>query len=475
MPFIRMLVQEFDSDIPFGEPTTRSLRFVSAGDVLDIIVKAVTDPGSKEEGGASSSTRPAAPISNPSSYGGSNTGQNSSYGGGRSGGSSLGGEELSTREVDTIPEARTVGSTKIIADKRANTIIVLGNKQVKEKIFKILDEIDVRAPQVMLSAVIGELNLTDTKEFGVNYILRAKGLPVATGTTTVVGGNGTGFAGIASNLSGNSTDVSSLTTAAQLASTLGSGGLGLNGFIGASKTLEAIVHALESTGRFRVTSRPMVFTSNNKKALIASGQQVAVPATVNSGAYLGNQVGTSAYNGYTTSNVEYKDVFLKLEVQPLINSENEVTLDIVQEVNSLAGGGAGLSTSLGNAPTINSRRIKTTVSVANNATVVLGGLVTENRTDSVAGIPILSRIPLLGRLFSGRQKALTRQELVVLIRPTVTNGPSEAVRAGERAQEKLNFPADLDATLDPPGTREILDKPRHPHLRTPRAELGDGK
>ena len=304
-------------------------------------------------------------------------------------------------------------------------------------------------------------------------------MPVTSGTgaTTIVGGNGSGIAGIASNfgLNGSSSDVSALTTAANLASTLGTGGLGVNAFIGASKTLEAIVHALETTGRFRVTSRPMVFTSNNKKALIASGQEVAVPGQIQSG-YGGSVVNNSANSLnsglVSTSNVEYKDVFLKLEVQPLINSDNEVTLDIVQEVNSLANGGAGLSTSSGiSAPTINSRRIKTTVSVANNATIVLGGLVTENKTDNRTGIPILSKIPLFGNLFTSKSKGVTRSELIVLIRPTVTHGPGEAIRAGEKVQEKLNFPPDLDATLDPPGTRVNIDRKKRNMLHPPKAVL----
>ena len=476
MNFIRSLIKQFDSDIPFGIPATRALRFVAAGDVLDVVVKSIIEPGAKEDtaGGGTSGAKAAAPVTNPSSYGGSGSSYGRYGGGSGGGGSSLGGEELTTSQVDTVPEARTVGSTKIIADKRSNSIIVLGNKQVKEKIFKILDEIDVRAPQVMLTAVIGELNLDDSKEFGVNYLLRAKGVPVTSGSngTTTGGGNGSGFAGIIGNIAGSpTTDVSALTTAANLASTLGTGGLGINGFIGATKTLEAIVHALESTGRFRVTSRPMVFTSNNKKALIASGQEVAVPGQINSG--YGGYNGGGGGAGYnpslvSTANVEYKDVFLKLEVQPLINSENEVTLDIVQEVNSLGDA----NTALGGAPTINSRRIKTTVSCANNSTIVLGGLVTENKTDKRSGIPILSKIPYLGNLFSSKVKSTTRSELIVLIRPTVTNTPAQAVREGEYIQTKLNFPPDLDAALDPPGTRVKLDtKDRQKLLHKPKAVL----
>lgn len=478
LPFIRTLIKEYDSDVPFGVPATRPLRFVSAGDVLDVVVKAITEPGAKEEvGGGGTTAKPAAPVSNPSSYGGSGYGSSSSSGyGGGGRGSSMGGEELSTAAVDTVPEARTVGATKIIADKRSNSIIVLGNAEVKNKIFKILDEIDVRAPQVLLTAVIGELSLNDSKAFGVDYLLKKLGMSGTTTTTTgtstttsVLGSNG-GVAGIAQTYAGNVVDLNSLTSASALSSTLG-GGLGVSGFIAAGRSLEIIVHALESTGRFRVTSRPMIFTSNNKKALIASGQEVAVPATTQSG----YGYGSSSLNSglVSTANIEYKDVFLKLEVQPLINSENEVTLDIVQEVNSLDTTSAGAANSTGiNAPTINSRRIKTTVSIANNATVVLGGLVQETRDDQRSGIPILSKIPMLGSLFTSKSKSINRSELIVLIRPTVSQSPTEDVRTGERAQEKYNFPPDIDATLDPKGTWENVKKDRnHQLLREPKAVL----
>lgn len=485
MPFIRRLIREFDSDIPFGEPTTRSLRFVSAGDVLDVIVKAITEPGGKEEGGGGTGAKPAAPISNPSGYSGVGGSSSSS-------GSNLGNEELATREVDTTPEARIVGNTKIIADKRANAIIVLGNEEVKSKIFKILDEIDVRAPQVMLTVVIGELTLGDSKAFGVQYLAHLQNKPLissstvvttipaytstttsgtttttnsfgaSTSTTTVPVTTGTGasgsFAAIANTLGlGGVPDLSTLTNAAAVASAFGSGG-GVTALIAATKSLDLLVHALESTNRFHVISRPMIFTSNNKKAIIASGQQVAIPGQIQSGFGVSG-TGGSLNNGLvSTSNVEYKDVFLKLEVQPLINSDNEVTLDIVQEVNSLASTGGVVTSSGITAPTINSRKIKTTVSVANEATVVLGGLVQEQKSLSKSGIPVLSRIPVLGALFRSESSSTDRTELIVMIRPTVTNSPVSAVKAGERAQEGLNFPPDLEHTLDPPGTKVKVNK-----------------
>src|SRR6185436_20727912 len=106
-----------------------------------------------------------------------NSNQGGSFGG--AGGGGTGGsdfnvsEGLSTEPVDTTPEAVMVGNTRIIADKRANSIIVVGSEDVKQKLFKVIDELDKRAPQVMFHVVIGELNLTDSEKFGVDYIIRS--------------------------------------------------------------------------------------------------------------------------------------------------------------------------------------------------------------------------------------------------------------------------------------------------------------
>ena len=95
-------------------------------------------------------------------------------------------EQLSTEPTDTTPQSVTVGNTKLIADARANTIIVLGTREVVAKVGKILDEMDVKAPQVALSTVIGELSLDNTEEFGVDYFAKYKNKVVGISRNTGV-------------------------------------------------------------------------------------------------------------------------------------------------------------------------------------------------------------------------------------------------------------------------------------------------
>jgi type II secretory pathway component GspD/PulD (secretin) len=159
-------------------------------------------------------------------------------------------------------------------------------------------------------------------------------------------------------------------------------------------------------------------------------------------------------------------VALQLEVIPLINSDKEVTLDIVQKVDEVSG-----STTIDNnrIPTISTRVLQTTVSVPNEATLVLGGLIRQSQSNNNAGVPFLSRIPVLGYLFKNTTKDKSRTELVVLIRPVVTTGPAESVNIRERSQEFLNMEPDVEAGLVPPGMRKRI--PAERLLRAPKVEV----
>src|SRR5213596_2091577 len=146
MPFIRQLIHEFDANVEFGKPVTRPLRYISAGEVLPVLVQALTQPGTEGEGAGAGAVPGGAPGQSPqprqqqrgtSSYGGA--GALGSLGGtsgtATGGGSTLNiSEELSTQPVDTTPQAVTIGNAKLIADQRANSIIVLGNREVVVKV-----------------------------------------------------------------------------------------------------------------------------------------------------------------------------------------------------------------------------------------------------------------------------------------------------------------------------------------------------
>ena len=477
MDFVRKLIREFDSSVKFGEPVARSLKYISVGDVLDVVVQSITEPGMKDSSGSGGGPKPPQNNANQSANNNGGGGNFGGGGGGTGNGSQFSvSEGLSTAPVDTTPEARVVGTTKIIADKNANAIIVIGGEDVKAKVFRLLDHLDQRIPQVMLNTIIGELNLDQKDQFGVDYILRNSGLGIS--PIVLNGGNGTGSTGSGSNTgtstgtgaaatgtgnngtsttgtTGSATDIvnfngtqpvvnlGNLLNQNTISKIAAIGGGGLTGYVTAGNSLTAVVTALQNTNRFRVVSRPSVFTRNNKKAIIASGQEIAVPTNIQSALN-----STNNSNGIVTnSSVQFKNVTLQLEVVPLINSDREVSLDILQKEDEVSG-----STRIDNndIPNIATRYVRTSVTVPNEATLVLGGLIKQSTNHVKSGIPVLSNIPVLGYLFSNTTKEKIRTELVILIRPEVSWAPPEALQIKQRAEEFLNISPNLESTIFPP-------------------------
>ena len=446
MPFIRKLIAELDANVEFGKPVTRPLRYISASDVLPVLVQALTEPGGEQQqGGAGGAAGPQAGPTpqrtpNPTVTNPYNVGQTST-----ASGSNLNiSEELSTQPVDTAPKAVTIGNSKIIADQRANTIIVLGSREVVVKIEKILDEMDVKAPQVALATVIGELTLNNDEQFGVDYFVRANkkyalttnftGIPPFPGGSTTSAAPSPGGTPITTG--GSVFDPGNLISFTQLATNAAQG---TNIYLAAGATLASVVHALDSTGRFRVISRPMVFTSNNKKAIIANGQEIPVPVNT-----LSNVSGaTVAGVASVQSSIEFKKVALQLEVVPLINSEKEVSLDILQKIDSVVPG-SNVNIGGNQVPTIATRYIRTNVSAPNCSTIVLGGLITDTKNTSKDGIPYLSRLPVVGSLFRSTTKNRDRTELIILMRPEVSLTKLDLYRLRQKHEDRTHFGPELE-------------------------------
>jgi type II secretion system protein D len=451
MPFVRELIHQFDANVEFAKPVTRYLKYISAGDVLPVLVQSLTEPGT--EGAGAVPGGGGLPGASPQPQ----RGPSPSYGGGRGGGlgdltgtsggtsGTAGGstlnisEELSTQPVNTTPQAVTVGNSKLIADQRANSIIVLGNREVVVKVEKILDEMDVQAPQVALSTVVGQLQLNNNEEFGVDYFAKYHDRFVGISRNNgVFSDNDPGIP---------ATSIMDPSKLINFSKILKNVGAGANVYVAAGDAFAAIVHLLESTGKFKIVSRPTVFTSNNKKAIIASGQEVPVP--VNTLTNAGSTVNVAS----VSSSIEYKKVALQLEVVPLINSEKEVSLDILQKIDAL-GDNRIISGNV--VPVIQTRYIRTNVSAPNRSTIVLGGLIEDNKQRTSSGIPYLSRIPYIGAVFRSTKDNRTRQELIILMRPEVTLTKLDAYRLRQKQEDRTHFGPELeqDDCPDCPKPRE---------------------
>jgi len=141
------------------------------------------------------------------------------------------------------------------------------------------------------------------------------------------------------------------------------------------------------------------------------------------------------------NSVDYRDTGIILKVTPRVNSSGLVLLDLAQEVSGVV---AATSSSAIDSPTISTRRIATSVAVQDGEIIALGGLISDNRTDSKSGVPGLSRIPILGALLFGNlNNNDTRTELVVLLRPTVVRNVDDGRAVTQELREKLRGLRDL--------------------------------
>ncbi len=420
--YIASLISEFDKPLTVAEPYERKLKYAAALDVLSALVDLLQEvnagttqlPG----GGTIQQQRQQALATNSSQLLGGRTttgtrggtvGSTATAGAtdDSTGGSGIGSraDVISGPTENNAPVSVLVGKTRIVADPMSNSILVMGRKEDIDKTNSLLDKLDRKPAQVYLATVIGQLTLTDGMTSGIDYI---SGLSRAgDGTNFTAGGitNRQDILGGAGGVGRAINDIRNNFITTPFGPTTG---LNLYGAIGDS--LEVFVTALETNNNFKILSRPSIFALNNKKATITSGRQIPVPSQQTTIAAAG------AGAGNTTTTIEYRDVVLKLEIVPLINEDGEVTLTVAQVNDTVVGTQLVVPNEV---PIIGTEQLVTTVTIPDRNTIVLGGLISEENTIDKTGLPILGRIPGLGKLFRTDTKNKVRKELIVFIQPQV--------------------------------------------------------
>ena len=442
---IKALIEEFDIAVELTDPYEHSLNYVAATDMLQILGDMLQEEGDEGGEGGAGGSQSTGRVTGGIGAGGAVTG-------GAAGSSGSGGKKadvLSEPGEEQAAESLIVGKTKLIADNRANSILVIGQPEAKDKVKALLTKLDKKPMQVYLATVIGQLQVSNDDEFAVNILQKyiggsrtgaasvSGGKPFISGTKTVYGTTTDGVPTIQEQ-SGVTPISPAAATMAQMSQVAVGAlpGMQIATFILGS--IDLYINALTATARFRIASRPAVFTANNKKATIYNGKKIAVPTSTVTTLGAGGSANTTS--GSQQSNIQYQDVVLKIEVVPLINSEKEISLQIVQTNDTLSqsstniGGGVSV-------PEINTQELNTTVIVPDRSTILLGGLVTQQDTKNVAGVPFLSTIPLMGNLFKSTSEITDRQELVVMIQPTVVQDNLELGEASKTERDLTGFSA----------------------------------
>ncbi len=442
LDYLRNLVEDFDKATIAERPLEYRLRYVSAGDVLPVLaqvlaesekeIEAARSGGQQQQQTGSNQNRPVNFGGTSGGFGAGNTlgGTAGAYGGGGQGyGSNIAESLLQEPDQPVGPQAIVVGKTRIISDSRNNKILVIGPPESIQRVRTLLDRLDRRPQQVYLATVIGQLQLTNDLDFGIDFTQTFKKLG---------GGNGVASANQNSPITtgGSIIDPRSILTSGAFPAS--PGGLTIYGSI--TDAIRVFIRATETRDRFRILARPSVYTANNKLAVISNGQQIPYPGSTLTSVQSGN---TGIISNNTTnavaSTVEFANVELRLEVIPLINTDGEVTLRIAQ-VNDSAGTPVTIS---GNpVPEINSQRLTTTVTVPSGATVVLGGLISDNLTKTESGIPYLMRVPYLGNFFKYHTQNHSRTELIVFIQPVVVNDDAQSIAQSIKEERRTKLGPD---------------------------------
>ena len=215
--------------------------------------------------------------------------------------------------------------------------------------------------------------------------------------------------------------------------------------------MQAALHLLDTYGSTKVISNPHLSALDNQKATIKVGNRIPIPSNTTVGGLT---------NSITTTS-EYIDTGVLLQVTPHINAGGLVTLEVDAEVST-----PGTTSDPTLAPPIDTRSVQTLLAVPSGETMVMGGLITETKSNNSAGLPLVSRIPILGGLFGNQKLENDRTELILFITPRVVENEVDTDRIIDdlrRRMERLEdvFPVHKNAPEGPPSPKTVAKWRRH--------------
>ena len=359
--------------------------------------------------GTGSSFGQSSPFGSTNSFGNSSAfGSTSNSGGGglgmRAAGLQAGnfntqGARSTQGGVGQAPVAANLGSIRVMADELNNSVLVWSTKGEYAKIEATLKRLDLPLTQVLIEATIVEVTLNDDLKYGLQWAFNDSRAQ-------------TGYTG-QGQISG-----------------LGSGALGgvAQGFTYTLSNplgqVRAVLNALATKSLIKVISSPSLMVLDNHTATINVGDQQPIQTSVTS--FVDNV-------NATTSNIQYKDTGVNLVVTPSVNAGNVVTMQVDQTVTDVGANQA----SAGGQPAFLQRQISSKVAVRSGETIVLGGLIKDNKTTGKAGVPFLQDMPVLGNLFGTNETNGVRTELLVVITPRVVRSDVDIREVSEDLRDRM--------------------------------------
>jgi general secretion pathway protein D len=292
-------------------------------------------------------------------------------------------EQAAPSAIETVKES---GNIRIIADEIKNSLVILATTAEYRMIEATLKKLDSMPLQVLIEVTIAEVTLNDDLQYGLQWFFNLTG---DNGNRHDFGFSALGSGAVAAAFPGFS-------------------------YLFTATDVQAVFNALAEITEVKVLSSPQLMVLDSQTARLQVGDQVPIATQ--------SAVSITDADAPVVNTIQFRDTGIILEVTPRVNANGLVMLDVLQEVSNVVP----TTTSQLNSPTIQQRSIKTSVAVQNGDLIALGGLIRDNQSEAVSGVPVLSAIPILGNLFKTTTTTNVRTELLVLIIPRVVRSPLDA-------------------------------------------------
>lgn len=353
------------------------------------------------------------------------------------GGSSQGGMPLTMGS--SVPPATEAGTaakpaaanaanetrrSSITVDVPRNALVFRGDPAEWQRMLPLIRQMDRPTRQVMIEVTIAEVTLDDNMQIGMNWLAK-----------NGFGGNYNGTMQLGS--------LSSTGTGTGTGTGSSSSGSGFSYLVDVAGLNRGLLTALAAHSGVKILSTPRILVNSGQEASIDVGTEVPTLSSQTA------SVQQSGGNSNILQSIQYRKTGIILDVKPTIYSDNRIDLDISQEDSEAQPID---STSGVNSPAIFNRSIKTSLSLSDGGSVVLGGLVSTKETKGNSGVPLLKDIPLIGNLFKSQSTDKSRTELLLLIVPYIVESNQQAkdVTAAVIDSMQTLKPADLHSTPPAP-------------------------
>jgi general secretion pathway protein D len=349
-------------------------------------------------------------------------------GGGNFGGGGGGARSgtSSTSTTRTYPNSGQIGDAYFTIDPESRRVVTIADEDTSKYISQVLSNLDKPKPQVLITVVFLEVTHNNALDIGI-----AGGWDKQIGNgTTANAANAFGMSGLTSAVGTNFNAVGQPVSSFAAASPMTSQGAGLYQILGAD--YQVTLRAIAQAGKTKIISKPSILARNNQPATITVGQSVPLITSVRYDNY-----------GNAINSISYQDVGVILTVTPFITADGLVEMMVTPQISSIDPTLSEPISANVSAPVIDVRKADTVVVTPDGQTVIIGGLMENDKSVIDTKIPFLGDIPLLGALFKRHQASTANTELIIFLTPHIVQAPSQLLALSTRETLKADAPKGL--------------------------------